>query len=158
MGFNNDDRVWGLVAQGRLTKPRGNNPLTDSFSLSVLLYMAHNTYDWPPDGKLKRLRVPCRLYTRGWRSISEAMALTAIDADKLANATEEEAEAMMETRENNAKGRISKAWAFLREQGLIKKIDPQRPGMNAAFLLLLGDDEENRACEAWARECLQGKR
>ncbi len=31
---------------------------------------------------------------------------------------------------------------------------PATLGKNAGYLLMLGDDEENRAVEQWARQCL----
>ncbi len=45
---------------------------------------------------------------------------------------------------------------FLQSQGLIKKIRKEdvRREIPAAWLLLIGDDEENREVEAYARECL----
>lgn len=33
-------------------------------------------------------------------------------------------------------------------------VSPASLGKNAGFLLLIGDDEENRAVERWARQCL----
>ena len=51
---------------------------------------------------------------------------------------------------------MSQAGKFLQKQGLIKLLVPadvrrERP---ATWLLLLGDDEENREVEAYARKCL----
>lgn len=66
----------------------------------------------------------------------------------------ENADNEMKKRENTVKTNISNAWLFLQERGVIKKLEPASLGKNAGFLLLLGDDEENRAVERWARQCL----
>ena len=65
-----------------------------------------------------------------------------------------DADKIMRKREETAKTNISNAWLFLQERGVIKKLEPASLGKNAGFLLLLGDDEENRAVERWARQCL----
>ena len=66
----------------------------------------------------------------------------------------ENADKEMKKRENTVKTNISNAWLFLQERGVIKKLEPASLGKNAGFLLLLGGDEENRAVERWARQCL----
>ena len=66
----------------------------------------------------------------------------------------EDADKIMRKRELNAKKQFSDAAVWLQERGVIKKLEPASLGKNAGFLLLLGDDEENRAVERWARQCL----
>ena len=69
-------------------------------------------------------------------------------------AMSEDADKEMAKRENTIRKNISNAWLFLQERGVIKKLEPASLGKNAGFLLLIGDDEENRAVEWWARQCL----
>ena len=69
-------------------------------------------------------------------------------------AMSEDADKIMRKRELNAKKQFSDAAVWLQERGVIKKLEPASLGKNAGFLLLIGDDEENRAVERWARQCL----
>ena len=63
---------------------------------------------------------------------------------------------LIASRRQSAIQRISQTGMFLQSQGLIKKIRKEdvRREIPAAWLLLIGDDEENREVEAYARECL----
>lgn len=153
MGYQNALRVFELSSVGRLAKPRGGKVTINSTAMLVLEYMALNTYDWPPTDKLKRLDAPCRYYTLGWRSISTALGMTLLSPEQMFN-PDIDSDKAMKARESTAQMRISQAWKFLQEQGLIKCITPASLGRNAGYLLLLGDDEENKAVEQWARRCL----
>ena len=80
--------------------------------------------------------------------------MMALSPEQVIGKSEEEVEAAMKAREGTAKVRIVQAWKFLRDQGLVKCLQPATLGKNAGYLLLLGGDEENRAVERWARQCL----
>lgn len=147
MGYHNALAVYEASKAGRLSKVRGDGKLSlNSFALATLNYMALNTYDWPPSERMRRDRVACRCYKWGWRNIALDLGMLLVnDLDGMEDA--------MQARERTAKNRISDAWKFLTEQGLIKRLVPASQGRNAMYLLLLGDEEENREVEQWAREC-----
>ena len=152
MGYQNVNRVYELSRAGRLTKPRGGKLTLDNMALNTLLFMAHSSYDWPLSKSLADNMVPARLYTLGWRGIAEALGMTLLSFEQLQSG--KDADAMMKSRENTAKNRISQTWNDLAERGLIKQLYPQSLGKNAGYLLLIGDPAENREVEAWARRCL----
>lgn len=151
LGYRNAEAAYRLMASGRLSKKRGDNIALDMTASMVLLDMCFSTYDWPPTAKLKGLGKPCRYYALGWRSIAEDHSMILLTPEQ---AMSDDAERYMASREATAKKRISNAWRFLKEQGLIKQLTPASLGKNAGYLLLIGDDEENRQVEKWARECL----
>lgn len=158
MGYKNQSAVYRLSRQGRLAKPRGGKLTVNTMAMNVLLYMAHNTYDWDPDANRPvdgvPSGVPCRYYTKGWRSVAEDLGMMILSDVQLLNGTADDADTALEARARTAQTRISAAWKFLRDQGLIKQLVPASLGKNAGYLLLLGDDKENRAVERYARECL----
>lgn len=43
----------------------------------------------------------------------------------------------------------------MKDWGVIKQLEHAKNGNPAGYLLLLGDDKENRAVERWARQCLE---
>lgn len=158
MGYRNVAAVFDLAEQGRFLKPRGGQVAVAPTALTLMLWMASNTYDWPPTDELRRKRLPCRCYTRGWDAAAQKFGMTIAGGEKAARILAEggDLESMMETRRNTARSRLSQTAKFLEGQGLIKLLLPadvrrERP---ATWLLLLGDDAENAAAEAWARECL----
>lgn len=153
MGYKNMDNVWMLSELGRFTKRRGGKLTNDYFALNVMLYMARNTYDWPPESKIKNAGLPCRYYTLGWKAISAKFAMGMLSMEQLED-PELNADKAREKREGTAKSRISDAWVFLQRKGLLKCLQPPSLGKNAGYLLLIGSDEENADVEAWARECL----
>lgn len=158
MGFQNEKAVYRLSGAGRLLKPRGGQVTVDPTALLLLAFMAHNAYDWPPTEEMRNRHVPCRCYSRGWDAAARAFGLTiagGVKAEKIL-AEGGNLEGMMATRLHTARVRLSQAGKFLQKQGLIKLLAPadvrrERP---ATWLLLLGDDEENREVEAYARKCL----
>lgn len=152
MGYSNIDRVYQMAENGRLAKNRAGKATVDNMALNALLYMAHNTYDWPPNDKIKNNMLPCRYYTLGWRRMAQALGMTLLSFEQLQSG--DDADAMMKSRELTARTRISHAWKFLTEQGVIKCLVPASLGKNAGYLLLIGDPAENREVEAWARRCL----
>ena len=156
MGYRNTQAVYDTIRTGKLAYRRGKNFGINTFAELVLMYMANETYDWdrelnqPPE-KLRGLNAPCRYYTLGWRAIADAYGMILLTPEQ---AMGSEAEDAMKRRERSAKKQISDAFIFLQERGVIKKLEPASLGKNAGFLLMLGDDAENRAVEQWARRCL----
>ncbi len=157
MSYQNVDLVNKVSSEGRLLKPRGGNVVTDSFVKCVLTDMAQASMQWPPTEKMKRNHTPARLYTGGWSMIADIEGMTLLPKGILFEGTEEQVRKERHRRENTAKNRISKAWAFLKERGLIKQLYPQSLGKNAGYLLLIGDAEENREVEDWAWKCIEWK-
>lgn len=158
MGFRNGDAVWRLSHEGRLLKPRGGQVAVDPTALVMLAYMAHHSYDWPPTEDLRRKHLPCRCYSRGWDRMAADFGLTIAGGEKAAKvlAAGGDLDAMMATRLNSARHRLSQTAKSLQKQGLIKLLAPadvrrERP---ATWLLLLGDEKENREVEEYARRCL----
>ncbi|TPF91239.1 hypothetical protein [Bifidobacterium sp. UTCIF-38] len=158
MGYRNEDAVYALSEAGRLLKPRGGQVAVDPTAVMLLAYMAHNAYDWPPTEEMRRRHIPCRCYSRGWDVAARAFGMTIAGGEKAAQIIAEggDLEAMMTARRTTARNRLSQTAKFLQAQGLIKLLVPadvrrERP---ATWLLLLGDERENREVEAWARECL----
>lgn len=155
MGYQNAYRVYDKTREGLLLKPRGGKLTLNTTALAVLQYMATTTYDWPPDRKVRSRNIPCRYYARGWRNIAETLGMICLSPEQILDADSKEAsEKALGGRENTAKVRITDAWRFLREKGLIKQLVPASLGKNAGYLLLLGDDDENRRVEEYARQCL----
>lgn len=155
MGYDNTERVCELSRAGRLLKTRGGKMTINPMALSMLLYMAAKTYDWPPKGKVEQLNLPCRVYERGWACMAEDFGMTLVGADELMR-DGADSDAIMNARRTTAINRLSQTAKFLQEQNLIRLLRPAnlRREKPAAWLLLLGDDEENQAAERWARECL----
>lgn len=152
MGYNNVERAYQLAEIGKTTKNRAGKATFDTMALHALLYMAHNTYDWPPSEQVREKMIPCRLYTLGWKSMAKSLGMTLLSYEQIQSGADPDA--MRKSRELTARTRISHAWKFLAERGLIKQLYPQSLGRNAGYLLLLGDDDENREVEAWARKCI----
>lgn len=156
MGYQNMQAVHELAKKGRLAYQRGDNLGIYTLADLLLTYMAGQTYDWdrehnqPPE-KLRKVNAPCRYYTLGWRSFAYDYAMVMLTPEQ---AMSEDADKIMRRRELNARKQVSDAFVWLQERGVIKKLEPASLGKNAGFLLLLGDEEENRAVERWARQCL----
>lgn len=156
MGYQNTQALYDLNRTGRLAKKRGDNLTCYTTAQLAISFMCSMTYDWdrernqPPE-KLRKVNAPCRYYTLGWRAIADAYGMILLTPEQAMSGN---ADKEMKKRENTVKTNISNAWLFLQERGVIKKLEPASLGKNAGFLLLLGDDEENRAVEQWARQCL----
>lgn len=140
MGYKNITKVYEKASHGKLLKRRDNGVWTlDSFALNVLTYMAANTYDYPnPTGNEYR---PSRYYDGGWRKIAEAFGLLRYD---MSLAEEVGGETLSKQRENTARARISRTWAQLIEMGLIRRYKGAYLGENAGYVLMIGDDDENK--------------
>lgn len=159
MGYRNAGAVYELSRRGKLLKPRGGKVTINTMAELVLIDMALSSYDWDsennrPGKDAKAREYPCRYYTKGWRALAEDHGMMALSPEQIIGNSEEEVEAAMKAREGTAKARIVQAWKFLRDQGLIKCLQPATLGKNAGYLLLLGDAKENFAVERWARQCL----
>ena len=159
MGYRNAGAVYELSRAGKLLKPRGGKITVNTMAELVLIDMALSSYDWDSEHKepsrdAKAKDYPCRYYTKGWKTLAEDHGMMTLSPEQVIGKSEEEVEAAMKAREGTAKARIVQAWKFLRDQGLIKCLQPATLGKNAGYLLLLGDDEENLAVERWARQCL----
>lgn len=152
MGYLNIKKVFNLSETGILNKTRGGKSTTNPFVLSVLLYMATSSYDFPPTGSILSKNLPCRYYARGWRSIAAGLGMVKVSRHFRTDGVD--VAELIQSRERTAQNRISTAWKFLQEQGLIKCLQPASLGKNAGFLLLLGDELENYKVEEWARACL----
>ena len=141
MGYKNVAKVYEKASQGKLLKRRDSSKVwvLDSFALNVLTYMAVNTYDYPnPTGNEYR---PSRYYDGGWKKIAKSFGLLSYDA---ALAEQVGDETLSKQRENTARTRISRTWAQLIEMGLIRRYKGAYLGENAGYVLMIGDDDENK--------------
>lgn len=153
VGYKNARKVYALSRRGRLLKPRGEKMALHPLALAMLVYMGENSYDWPPTEENRRKGLPSRVYERGWDRIIEDFGMDYV-GEALLSASD--GEALITARHRTAVNRVSQAAKFLKEHGLIKelrKADVRRE-IPTAWLLLLGDDAENREVEAYARKCL----
>lgn len=157
MGYRNANAMFRLNREGRLTKMRKDGVLTTDNNASLLLtYMCLQTYDWDtehnrPTADAKAKGYPCRYYKRGWRAWALDYGKTLISPEKALSAN---ADKEIAKRENSNVQEFKRAIKFLTEKGVVKRLQNASLGDNAGYLLLLGDDEENRAVERWARQCL----
>lgn len=154
VGYRNAKKVLELSEQGRFLKTRGGKLTPNMTAYAMLLTMAELTYDWPPTEENRRIRLPSRVYERGWGFLADQFSMGIIDHDTIVNS--DDPNALIDVRRTTGINRISQNSAFLQAKGLIKKIRKEnvRREIPAAWLLLLGDNEENREVEAYARECL----
>ena len=156
VGYKNSDKVWELASEGKFRKPFGSKLTLDTMQLCLMQYMAATTYDFPPTPDMKKRHLPSRLYERGWGHVAQQFGMWLPGGEETKEVFEQGG--MQRVSEKNmqlAINRIGKASKKLQEAGLIKcirKADIQH-NVPAKWLLLIGDDEENRAVEAWAREC-----
>lgn len=149
MGYKNVEAVYRAARHGLFLKVRKDGKrTTDTLSLAIMQNMAFKVYDWPPEKKNKTHMVPVRLYTLGWRSVAEDLGMLAADMDS------DDVYASIRGRELTARNRVTRSWKFLTERGLMKRLYPSVQGKNAGYLLLLGDEKENKEVEAWDRDCL----
>lgn len=153
LGYRNAQKVMRLSAEGKfLTMFRGN-PTPNMTAYAMMLTMAEITYDWPSTEENQRKGLPSRVYERGWGHLAEQFSMGILSHEALQR---EDNGRLIASRRQSAIQRISQTGMFLQSQGLIKKIRKEdvRREIPAAWLLLIGDDEENREVEAYARECL----
>lgn len=157
MGYRNAEAVYRQSHAGRLLKPRGGQVALDATALSMLTYMALNSYDWPPSADMRRNYIPARCYQRGWDQMAEDFGMLVVGGDRLQEIgiDGDALTSAMASRRNTARARLSQTAKFLQSQGLIKQIVPAsvRREKPAVWLLTIGDDEENTEVEAWAKTC-----
>lgn len=154
MGYRNAKKVYALASQGRLNRERDGVPVVNSLALHMMLYMALTATDLEAADDNN----PPRVYWAGWSKMAEELGMTPGVKDFLdPDLTDSEIKAIIVRRKNTARNRLSQTARWMRENGLIKQLVPANSylGRNAAWLLLLGDDAENREVEAWARRCLR---
>lgn len=156
VGYQNAELVYDIAAKGLLGKPSGDGLLTDDLAMNMLMYMALRTYNWPPTGKVLEYKRPCRYYTLGDMKMIDDMGMAIVP--KILDIPEEQQFPIMKKRYESAVTRLKRARRFLVAQGLVKQLEKPRlisgGRTNGGYLLLLGDEKENREVEAWARECL----
>lgn len=131
------------------------SPNTHAFS--TLIVMARNTYDWKPTARQYANHVPCRLYERGLEFIAQKQGYGQLSAMESFEAAQKGPGAELErelTRVGSGTQSASNDMKDLIDCGLVKQLRPQRLGKNASYLLLIGDDAENREVEDWALECI----
>lgn len=155
VGYRNANEVLRLSEEGRFLVSFRGNPTQNFTAFSMLITMAEKTYDWPPTSDNRARHLPSRVYELGWDYLVKKFSMGLVDSDTLYQS--DDIDRLVELRHQSALNRISKAASFLQQQGLIKKIRKEnvRKEIPAAWLLLLGDDAENREVEAYARECLR---
>ena len=156
VGYQNAELVYKLAAQGKLGRPSGDGLLTDDLAMNMLLYMALRTYSWPASGKALDKGLACRYYTLGDSEMIKDMGMGIVP--NLKELPDEEKLPTMKKRYNTAVTRLKRARRFLVAQGLVQQLEKPKlvslGRINGGYLLLLGDDKENREVEAYARECL----
>lgn len=155
LGYRNAKKVLELSQEGRFLKTRGGKLTPNMTAYGMLLTMAEITYDWPPTEENRRRRLPSRVYDRGWGYLVDQFSMGIVDYDTLTASPD--VDELIRSRRMTSVNRISQTAKFLKEQGLIKEIRKPdiRREIPSAWLLLLGDDAENREVEAYARECLR---
>ena len=142
VGFRNTTLAIKKAGDGGTLKLRNDDVFgIDSFATLVLLYMAAKTYDYPKDEN-QNPSIPARYYDQGWKTIAEGLGLLYAAVNK--NTTDSEEAALIKKRKATAKNRISRAWTFLAKKNLLIQLKPPSLGGNAGYVLLLGDDEENK--------------
>lgn len=141
MGLANVKLAFKAASEGRLARRRSDGTWqTDNFSRDVLTYMCAYTFDWndAPDGKCPRC------YMGGWKQIAEDLGLIVITSTRNGQPVSlEDRRAQYNQRLKTVQPRISRAFAVLKDAGLISCIRPARFGLNAVYALTIGSDEEN---------------
>ena len=157
MGYRNFNAIRQLGQMGKFSKMRADGTLSTSNSALLLLtYMASVTYDWDterncPTADAKAKGYPCRYYKRGAETFAYDYGKLGISPEQ---AMSENAQEYIEKRKGAANQEFKRSITTLKDWGVIKQLEHAKNGNPAGYLLLLGDDEENRAVERWARQCL----
>lgn len=153
MGYRNAQKVFDLARNGRLNTTRGQNSRTNMTALAMLTYMALSSIDWEDEESKKKN--PARCYWGGWTKMALDFGMTLPSQTQANKAFDDDYDIgeLVERRMNSAKNNLSQTAKFLRDRGIIKQIKPANTfkGTNAVWLLMLGDDEENRQVEAFAK-------
>ena len=164
MGRNNVTAVAALGVEGQFlrvstSRKSGKEIFTpNTHEQLALVFMANDAYDWPLTAHMKKHHVPARLYEKGVEPLASFFGYGAKLTDDEMEGLEL-GESLTLMREKLERGRqfVSKQIASLKKKGLVLEVRPPRwsgsRNTNAAYLLLIGDDEENREVLAWWKEC-----
>lgn len=150
MGYRNVDRVYALASQGKFSKTDENGKQTlDLLALSMMTYMASKVIDKEDVNAVVYQDRAYWCYWEGWDKMIEGMGMV---IDSKEHDLDTAAETTM-ARTRTARNRLSRGAKFLQEQGCIKQLKAPIPlaGKNAIWLLLLGNERENREAERIAR-------
>lgn len=147
MGYQNfNAAITNVLGQGKLTRPFRGNLSTDTTAALVLLYMCETSNDWPLTPKQKKnFYGTSRVYMRGLEDMAVSLGMIQLTPDQFWKKPDES----MKRRKRAAITRIHNAIHTLEEKGIVKNLSGGFPGRNAAYLLLIGDEDENRDVEAY---------
>lgn len=152
MGFKNTERVYDMARRGVFSKPNGDSSTVNLLALNMMLYMSLKAVS-AEDQKAINDGKAYWCYWGGWEKMAANMGLTVTPMEIGDN----EADIAVDSKKRTAINRLSRTAKFLQEKGAIKLLRPSSTigtKRNATWLLLLGDEAENAAAEAHARECL----
>lgn len=155
MGFTNVDRVYAMAQRGMFSTLKKDSLTVNQTALNMMIYMAMRSIN-VEDSKAVNSGKPYWVYWGGWTKMAAELGFTLVPMDMDDMDEEDAARVTVHTR--NAINRLSRTARFLQDRGAIKLLRPASTiGMkrNATWLLLLGDESENAAAEAWARKCLR---
>lgn len=151
MGLRNRELADKLTEHLAVSYLRDGKYAPNMTAAYILTHMASSTYDFPPAGKALEHHLACRYYQRGIDYFVKLLGYHHASPVGLIDATQEEVDRYRMTRIRNGRNIISKAFRFLEDQGVIKKLHGSSSYLNAGYMLMLGDDAENEACEEWNR-------
>lgn len=155
MGFRNMDRVDELLREGRLNARYGKGTSLDPMQECMLSKLARVTADWPLDKAAEDRRMLPRTYSYGWLALARELGMTLPDSPEEIVVIGDEPRAP--GKERKAVNRLSETAGKLEDKGLMKCLregSPQKRS-NAVWLLLLGDEDENREVEEYVRSRLR---
>lgn len=154
MGYTNFERVEQMSQRGVFStySEKTNALLVNKTAQTMMFYMAMKSIN-AEDGKAYLAKKPYWVYWGGWErmAVSLGWTLTPLRLE------DENADLVVEAHRRTVVSTLSRTARFLQDRGAIKLLRPASTigtKRNATWLLLLGDDAENAAAEAWARECL----
>lgn len=151
MGYRNMDRVFALAHDMRFAEEKHGAITINSYAMMVLMYMARHTYDFPPENKVESEHKACRFYQGGIDTIVDAFNLNNFTYGELLEMKPEEEKDRRQARLRTKRNQVSRAMRWLEEHGLIKRLRKSSWRFAAGYMLMLGDDAENAACERWNR-------
>lgn len=164
MGRNNATSVAALGAKGKFlrestSKKTGRKiPTPNAAEQLVLMLMANEAYDWPLTAQMKKNHVPARVYERGLLPLADDLGYGAdLTDEEKKTLTPGEALTLMRNRRERGRQVISRHISALKKKGFVLEVRPPRwsssKNTNAAYLLMIGDEEENEQVLAWWKEC-----
>lgn len=152
MGYHNyNAAIENVVQHGKLLhKSRGKLSI-DMTAYAMLITMCNETYDYPISEKVRRNKMPVRLYDRGLKYLAGTMGMVVMSFDQLQR---DDASVAHRARKRTAINRLSTAMNFLCDQGVVKVLQKGCLGKTAKYLLMIGDDDENAKVEHYDRRVL----